>query len=130
MAGPPHQVRGAPDAQETCPDWVNATKCQTQVLTSNTCSTPCSCHDADITPGTIIPPWYGERLDLDYAIYTCFANAEYQARQRNQPEHPDQHAEAPTPAPQDEPWRPTVTEVDVIAGIRQQCQKYATTAHR
>jgi hypothetical protein len=25
------------------------------------------CHDADITPETIIPPWYGERLDLDYA---------------------------------------------------------------
>jgi len=32
-------------------------------------------HDADITPGTIIPPWYGERLDLDHAIYVCFANA-------------------------------------------------------
>jgi len=32
-------------------------------------------HDADITPDTIIPPWYGERLDLDHAIYTCFANA-------------------------------------------------------
>ncbi|HEY1320939.1 MAG TPA: HNH endonuclease signature motif containing protein, partial [Streptosporangiaceae bacterium] len=24
-------------------------------------------HDADITPDTIIPPWYGERLDLDHA---------------------------------------------------------------
>ena len=32
-------------------------------------------HDADITPGTIIPPWYGERLDLDHAIWVCFANA-------------------------------------------------------
>jgi hypothetical protein len=32
-------------------------------------------HDADITPDTIIPPWYGERLDLDHAIYVCFANA-------------------------------------------------------
>ena len=32
-------------------------------------------HDADITPDTIIPPWYGERLDLDHAIYACFANA-------------------------------------------------------
>jgi hypothetical protein len=32
-------------------------------------------HDADITPDTIIPPWYGERLDLDYAIHVCFANA-------------------------------------------------------
>jgi 5-methylcytosine-specific restriction endonuclease McrA len=31
-------------------------------------------HDAEITPGTIIPPWFGERLDLDYAIYTCLAN--------------------------------------------------------
>ncbi|HEU5390523.1 MAG TPA: DUF222 domain-containing protein [Streptosporangiaceae bacterium] len=31
-------------------------------------------HDAEITPDTIIPPWYGERLDLDYAIYTCLAN--------------------------------------------------------
>ena len=33
------------------------------------------CHDADITPETIIPPWYGERLDLDHAIHVCFANA-------------------------------------------------------
>jgi hypothetical protein len=33
------------------------------------------CHDADIDPDTIIPPWYGERLDLDYAIGACFANA-------------------------------------------------------
>jgi hypothetical protein len=32
-------------------------------------------HDADITPDTIIPPWYGERLDLDHAIWACFANA-------------------------------------------------------
>ena len=30
---------------------------------------------ADITAETIIPPWYGERLDLDHAIYVCFANA-------------------------------------------------------
>jgi hypothetical protein len=36
------------------------------------------CHDADITPETIIPPWYGERLDLDHAIYICLANAEKQ----------------------------------------------------
>src|SRR5689334_20523800 len=32
-------------------------------------------HDAEITPDTIIPPWYGERLDLNHAIWTCFANA-------------------------------------------------------
>jgi hypothetical protein len=43
-----------------------------------------TCHDAGITPDTIIPAWYGERLDLDYAIYTSFANADYQARQHDQ----------------------------------------------
>ena len=32
-------------------------------------------HDAEITPDTIIPPWYGERLDLDHAIHACLANA-------------------------------------------------------
>ena len=37
--------------------------------------TAAAAHDADITPDTIIPPWYGERLDLDHAIYVCFANA-------------------------------------------------------
>ena len=42
-------------------------------------------HDADITPDTIIPPWYGERLDLDHAIYVCFANA----RTRQEPEPDD-----------------------------------------
>ena len=38
------------------------------------------CHEADITPDTIIPPWYGERLDLDHAIYVCLASARNQAR--------------------------------------------------
>ena len=32
-------------------------------------------HDADISPDTIIPSWYGERLDLDHALYVCLANA-------------------------------------------------------
>jgi len=32
-------------------------------------------HHADITEETIVPAWYGERLDLDYAIAVCFANA-------------------------------------------------------
>ena len=32
-------------------------------------------HDTDITEDTIVPSWYGERLDLDHAIYVCFANA-------------------------------------------------------
>jgi len=49
------------------------------------------CHDADITPDTIIPPWYGERLDLDYAITVCFGNARAQenrrtAQQQGEPE--------------------------------------------
>ncbi len=40
------------------------------------------CHDADITPETIIPPWYGERLDLDYAIHVCFADARTEQERR------------------------------------------------
>ena len=51
-------------------------------------------HDADITPETIIPPWYGERLDLDYAIYTCFANAANQARQQSSEPQPAQVGQA------------------------------------
>jgi hypothetical protein len=39
-------------------------------------------HDADITPDTIIPPWYGERLDLDHAIWVCFANARTEEEKR------------------------------------------------
>ena len=70
------------------------------------------CHDADITPDTIIPPWYGERLDLDHAIYICLANAENKARQRDQaqppqstgPQHPDQqHPDQQHPDQQDQP---------------------------
>ena len=46
-------------------------------------------HDADITPDTIIPPWYGERLDLHHAIWTCFANARIkQERERDQDGEP------------------------------------------
>jgi hypothetical protein len=43
-------------------------------------------HDAEITPETIIPLWHGERLDLDYAIHVCFANAraEQERRSRSQ----------------------------------------------
>jgi hypothetical protein len=44
------------------------------------------CHDAAITPDTIIPPWYGERLDLDYAISVCFANAQTEQERRTHPE--------------------------------------------
>jgi hypothetical protein len=42
------------------------------------------CHDADISPETIIPAWYGERLDLDYAIHVCFANARTEPERRPQ----------------------------------------------
>jgi len=42
-------------------------------------------HDAEITPDTIIPPWYGERLDLNHAIWACFANARIrEERERGQ----------------------------------------------
>jgi hypothetical protein len=54
------------------------------------------CHDADITPETIIPPWYGERLDLDHAIYVCFANAANAAGQASQA---SQHDNGPPPVP-------------------------------
>jgi hypothetical protein len=37
------------------------------------------CHDADVTPETIVPSWYGERLDLDHAIYICLANEQNKA---------------------------------------------------
>ena len=76
-----------------------------------------NCHDADITPGTIIPGWYGERLNLDYAIHACFANAEYQARQRDR----EQRGERPAP----EPWQPLATQVNIITGIQQRYQHYA-----
>ena len=41
-----------------------------------------TCHDAVITPSTIIPPHSGERLDLHLAIWVCFANAKNQAARR------------------------------------------------
>jgi hypothetical protein len=40
-------------------------------------------HDAEITPDTIIPPWYGERLDLDYAIAVAFGNQKVRQAQRD-----------------------------------------------
>jgi hypothetical protein len=41
-----------------------------------------ACHDAVITPSTIIPPHSGGRLDLHLAIWTCLANAKNQAARR------------------------------------------------
>ncbi len=63
------------------------------------------CHDADITPGTIIPAWYGERLDLDHAIYVCFANAANRARQRDPGEQQEDRE-------QTEPLRPQLWAVN------------------
>jgi hypothetical protein len=39
-----------------------------------------ACHAAEITLSTIVPAWYGDKLDLDHAIWACFANAENQAK--------------------------------------------------
>ena len=57
-------------------------------------------HDADITPGTIIPAWYGERLDLDHAIYVCFANAANRARQRDPGEQQEEREQTEPPRPE------------------------------
>jgi hypothetical protein len=43
------------------------------------------CHDAAITPATIIPPHSGERLDLHLAIWICFTNARNQAKRQQDP---------------------------------------------
>jgi HNH endonuclease len=70
-------------------------------------------HDADITPETIIPPWYGERLDLDHAIYVCFANAANRAK-GPMPPHFDQPDLPDPPLPQTkwaigpEEWMPSL----------------------
>src|SRR4029077_8065628 len=45
-------------------------------------------HYAGITPETIIPPWYGERLDLDHAIYVCSATARTARDQQQNPAGP------------------------------------------
>ena len=49
-------------------------------------------HDADITPDTIVPPWYGERLDLHHAIWTCFANARTNEEKRADQERAHEEA--------------------------------------
>jgi Domain of unknown function (DUF222)/HNH endonuclease len=61
-------------------------------------------HDADITPDTIVPPWYGERLNLDDALYLCLANERNQAS-------PPQHEEQP------EPFRPRAMVIDLCDAI-------------
>jgi hypothetical protein len=61
-------------------------------------------HDADITPGTIIPPWYGERLDLDHAIYVCLANART-SEEREQDGDPASRGRVTVYEPEDWPER-------------------------
>lgn len=88
------------------------------------------CHDADITPGTIIPPWYGERLDLDYAIHACFANAEYQARQHERDQRMAAYREAhpeygPRPPDPDEPEpQDRSGSCNIITAMRQAGERY------
>ena len=82
-------------------------------------------HDADITPDTIIPPWYGERLDLDHAIYVCLANAANQARQHGSGPPPVQVGQ-PDPADRYEPAGPAnrvIEPQDWMPSLRRQ---YAT----
>ncbi len=43
------------------------------------------CHDADITTETIVPAGLGDRLDLDLAIWACFANARLDQQQASPP---------------------------------------------
>jgi hypothetical protein len=64
-------------------------------------------HDAGITPETIVPSWYGERLDLDHAIYVCLANAENKAREAQRPPaQPAQSQDQDQPGAY-EPFQPT-----------------------
>jgi 5-methylcytosine-specific restriction endonuclease McrA len=43
-----------------------------------------ACHDADITTGTIIPYGLADKLDLDLAVWACFANARVAAERAGQ----------------------------------------------
>jgi 5-methylcytosine-specific restriction endonuclease McrA len=45
------------------------------------------CHDADITTDTIIPAGLGDQLDLDLAVWACFANARITAERADEDQH-------------------------------------------
>jgi hypothetical protein len=47
-----------------------------------------ACHAAEITLSTIVPAWYGDKLDLDHAIWACFANAQNQAKRAKEASAP------------------------------------------
>jgi 5-methylcytosine-specific restriction endonuclease McrA len=46
-----------------------------------------ACHDAEITTDTIVPIGLGDKLDLDLAIWACFANARINAERAAEAEH-------------------------------------------
>ena len=62
-------------------------------------------HGADIAADTIIPPWYGERLDLDHAIYVCLANARNGQERQDQGGEPADSRRAQVYEPEDWPDR-------------------------
>jgi len=72
-------------------------------------------HDADITPDTIIPPWYGERLNLDHALYLCLANERNQAG-------PPQDREQP------EPFRPRAMVIELSDAIERLSRRASPVA--
>jgi 5-methylcytosine-specific restriction endonuclease McrA len=47
------------------------------------------CHDADITTETIVPAGLGDKLDLDLAIWACFANARLDQQRAGQQHEQD-----------------------------------------
>jgi len=73
-----------------------------------------SAHSAEITPETIIPPWYGEKLDLDHALYICLANA------RNQQDRRDGRRREQEP----EPFRPRLTPIEFSEAMEHIRQHY------
>jgi hypothetical protein len=46
-----------------------------------------ACHGAQISMDTIVPGWYGDKLDLDFAIWACFASARI-AEENREPAEP------------------------------------------
>ena len=76
-------------------------------------------HDADITPDTIIPPWYGERLDLNHAIWACFANASTREERERRPRwRPSDRGRVTIYEPEDWPERIRRYEDEYPAGPR------------
>jgi hypothetical protein len=56
-----------------------------------------ACHDATITPTTIIPPHSGERLNLNLAIWIAFANVRIKAERRQHEREQLANAQAAAP---------------------------------